>query len=88
MKSIIIIFLSIFTIVLTSCNNSPSAVNKNSHTHADGSVHSEHSECQDTDMPAQESFKVEADTAGICTGEQNPDHDHHHDHSHNPGHKH
>ena len=60
---IIIFVFSAILLGLTSCNGCTARKqnehNPNTHTHADGTVHSDHAPEHET--PQQESFKVEAD---------------------------
>ena len=88
MKSrIIIIVFAVILFGLTSCGRKRSENstehNHNTHTHADGTVHSDHAPEQD--LPQQESFKVEADSATVKADSVKQEHDH--DHS-DPNHQH
>ena len=79
MKSrIIIIVFAVILLGLTSCgrkrSDNSTEHNHNTHTHADGTVHSDHAPEQD--LPQQESFKVEADSVTLKADTATHDHSH------------
>ncbi len=86
-KSIIIAVFSVLFLGLTSCGGGTKK--QNTHTHEDGSVHDDHA--ADPAKPAQETFKVEADTTAAKKDSLNQKHDDHgqaHDHGDGKPHKH
>lgn len=86
MKKITFILIAILSIGLTvSCGNS-SNKKQDTHAHDDGSVHEAHgTEEVAKPAPAQESFKVEADTTKVQEPVKKA---HDHDHAHDSDHKH
>ena len=75
-KYIIILFAAAL-LGLASCGHR-NTNKQGTHTHEDGSSHGDHA-TEQTAVPAQESFKVEADSTAV---EATPtDHGHSHDHS-------
>lgn len=94
MKSnvIILAIISILFLGLIACGGN-TAQNANTHTHADGTVHSDHA--PEKDAPKQEAFKIEGDSITVVADTtkhdcENCDHNHAeegHDHDHE-GHDH
>ena len=71
MKKILFI-LAVTTILFSSCGSRANE-NTDSHTHEDGTVHSDHQNSSDT-IPEQEVFEVQEESD--------------HEHSHEEGHEH
>ena len=84
MKKILFI-LTIAGFLLASCGNQKESNDAGTHTHEDGTVHSNDVHDYEPDaMPEQESFEVEADSTGGNTVETHHEHesDSEHDHQH------
>ncbi len=78
MKKILsIVFVLVFALTISSCNNKATEEHSGVHTHEDGTVHND-GDHEDQVKPEQESFEVEADS----TEAHDHDHDHDHDHQH------
>ena len=88
MKKIVFI-LTIAAFALTSCGGEKKKDNVDTHTHEDGTVHTDHTpDLENKAMPAQESFEVEVDSVHQNAADTVNDHDHGHDHDHEGEHDH
>ena len=75
--------LAIAIILGLSACGGRSSNKQDSHTHDDGSVHSDHSNNHEQTVPEQESFKVEADTTIVVDTVKAKTHTHsHNEHTH------
>lgn len=84
MKKLLVI-LAIAGFIFTSCANEKKKESTDLHTHEDGTTHrNEEHNHDNTAMPDQESFEVEADTTISDTVKEV----HAHDHDHENGHEH
>lgn len=95
MKNILLIFSTLAIFIFASCGNKQTKTT-NTHTHPDGTVHSDEDHHSPSVSPVQESFEVKIDSSksdslaikkaiadSIAKAKQHKhDHEHGHNHSH------